>query len=78
MNDEPSTVANWQPKWEVDVGAGCKVGVTIDDPCSVVLIPAFEMKNGEVEYTGKWTPTPWIPKAAAQLIVERLMEEDDA
>jgi hypothetical protein len=26
------------------------------------------MRGGEVEYTGEWKPTPWIPIAAAHLI----------
>ena len=68
---DPSVVSNWQPKWEVDVGAGCKVGVTIDDHCFVVLVPSFKMKGDEVEYTGEWKPTPWIPMAAARLIAEK-------
>lgn len=71
MNGDPDIVSNWQPKWEVDVGHDCKVGVTIDDHCFVVLVPGFEMKGGEIEYTGEWKPTPWIPMAAARLVAEK-------
>jgi len=80
MNGDPGadgtslSATDWQPKWEVDVGHNCKVGITTDDHCFVVLVPAFEMKGGEVEYTGEWKPTPWIPMAAARLIGERVRE----
>ena len=66
--------SDWQPRWEVDVGSGCKVGVAIDDHCFVVLVPGFEMKDGEIEYTGQWKPTPWIPRAAARLIGMQAMD----
>ena len=74
MNEDSGTIVNWQPKWEVDVGADCKVGVTIDDHCFVVLVPGFKIVDDKIEFTGTWKPTPWIPVAAARLIAEKLSE----
>ena len=52
-------VSPWQPRWRVDVGHGCEVGVTTDDGCFLVLCP---------DETGQWWPGQWIPPAAARLI----------
>ena len=51
--------ATWQPRWTVDTGRGCTVGLTLDDGCYVVLLP---------NAVGQWRPTPWIPRQAAELI----------
>ncbi len=56
---DPSAFSSWQPRWRVDVGHGCEVGITTDDGCFVVLYPT------EV---GQWRPGKHIPIAAARLI----------
>lgn len=54
-----AAVSQWKPRWTVDVGHGCKVGVTMDDGCFLVLVP---------DGTGQWWPGQWIPPAVARLI----------
>lgn len=54
-----AAVSPWQPRWTVDVGHGCEVGVTTDDGCFLVLYP---MKDGQ------WRPGAHIPTAAARLM----------
>ena len=49
----------WQPRWTVDVGHGCEVGVTTDDGCFLVLYPTK---------AGRWRPGAHIPTAAARLM----------
>ena len=49
----------WTPKWLVDCGKGCEVGITIDDHCFVVLA-----KN----WADQWMPTTHIPWEAAGTI----------
>lgn len=64
---EPATAAAasaLEPKWTVDVGSGCEVGLTIDDGCFVVLYPQG----------GGWKPGSYIPKAAAKKIAALLDE----
>jgi hypothetical protein len=46
----------WQPKWFMDIGNQCQVGIDIDDHCFVVLT-----KN----IVGSWTPSEWIPPKVA-------------
>ena len=74
MFESPAYVSPWQPKWKVDVGHGCEVGVTIDDHCLMALIPTHKMTNGEIEFTGEWKPTPWIPKAVAEFMATKVAE----
>jgi len=56
---DPGLMSPWQPRWRVDVGHGCEVGITIDDGCFVVLY------QNESE---QWRPGSHIPLAAARLI----------
>ncbi len=56
---DPGVVSPWQPRWRVDVGHGCEVGVTVDDGCFVVLYP---------DEMGQWRPGTHIPVAAACLM----------
>ena len=56
---DPGFVSLWQPRWRVDVGHDCEVGVTVDDGCFVVLVQ---------NESSEWHPTAHIPVAAARLI----------
>lgn len=51
----------WQPDQIVDVGHGCKLGITTDDGCFVVLYPT--------EF-GQWRPGTHIPPPVAKVIGE--------
>lgn len=51
----------WEPKWIIDVGHECMVGLTIDDGCFVALLQ---------NETGQWCPTTHIPKNVAIKISE--------
>ncbi|MBA7678139.1 hypothetical protein ES703_86410 [subsurface metagenome] len=49
----------WQPEQIVDVGHGCKLGVTTDDGCFVVLYPT--------EF-GQWRLGTHIPGPVAKIL----------
>ena len=51
----------WQPEQIVDVECGCKLGITTDDGCFVVLYPT--------EF-GQWRPGTHIPTPIARVIGE--------
>lgn len=55
--------SSWEPQWQVDVGDDCRVGITIDDGCFVVLYP---------QAGGGWKPGQHIPRQAAEKISELL------
>jgi hypothetical protein len=55
------TSVMWQPEEIVDIGQGCRVGITTDDGCYMVLLP---------NQNGFWKPTNWIPKEAARRLGE--------
>jgi hypothetical protein len=47
----------WQPKEVIDVGNGCRMGITSDDGHYLVLSPS---------YTGSWIP-PVVAKRLGEL-----------
>jgi hypothetical protein len=51
----------WQPKEIVDLGNGCRMGITCDDGYYLVLSPS---------YTGSWKPSSWIPPVVAKRLGE--------
>lgn len=51
----------WQPKEVVDIGNGCRMGITSDDGYYMVLSPS---------YTGSWKPSSWIPPVVAKRLGE--------
>lgn len=51
MSQYPASVT-WIPRWLVDCGKGCEVGITIDDHCFVVLAKSS---------SGQWGPATHIP-----------------
>ena len=51
----------WQPKEIVDLGDGCKIGITSDDGYYLVLLPS---------YKGSWKPSNWIPAKVAKRLGE--------
>ncbi|OGN93364.1 MAG: hypothetical protein A2Z75_08815 [Chloroflexi bacterium RBG_13_50_10] len=51
----------WQPKEIVDLGDGCKLGITSDDGYYLVLSPS---------YRGSWKPSNWIPAKVAKRLGE--------
>lgn len=57
------TVDSWQPRWQVDCGDDCRVGITVDDGCFVVLYP---------QRGGGWKPGKHIPRQAAEKISQLL------
>jgi hypothetical protein len=57
---QPKTTA-WTPKWIVDCGKDCEVGLTVDDHCFLVLI------KGD---SGEWQPCKHIPREAAKKMWE--------
>jgi hypothetical protein len=62
---DPARVA-WTPRWTVDVGNGCSLGIAIDDGCFVVLY----------HHGDSWRPGKHIPKAVAVRISELLAFAD--
>ena len=53
-----------EPRWIIPVGAGCSLGVTIDDGCYVVLFP----KLTDTLDSNKWKPGAWIPSDVARFL----------
>ncbi len=51
----------YQPKEVVDIGDGCRMGITSDDGFYMVLSPS---------YTGSWKPSRWIPPEVAKRLGE--------
>jgi hypothetical protein len=51
----------WQPKEVVDLGNGCRMGITSDDGYYMVL---------STSYTGSWKPSNWIPPVVAKRLGE--------
>jgi len=51
----------WQPKEIIDLGDGCKIGITTHDDCYTVFL---------LDYNGSWEPTNWIPARAAKRLGE--------
>jgi hypothetical protein len=51
----------WQPKEIVDLGNGCRMGITSDDGYYMVL---------SASYTGSWKPSNWIPPVVAKRLGE--------
>ena len=51
----------WQPKEIVNLGNGCRMGITSDDGYYLVLSPS---------YTGSWKPSSWIPPVVAKRLGE--------
>ena len=51
----------WQPKEVVDIGDGCRMGITSDDGFYMVLSPSC---------TGSWKPSSWIPPVVAKRLGE--------
>jgi hypothetical protein len=51
----------WQPKEVVDLGNGCRMGITSDDGYYMVL---------SASYTGSWKPSSWIPPVVARRLGE--------
>jgi len=51
----------WQPKEVIDLGNGCRMGITCDDGYYLVLSPS---------YTGSWKPSSWIPPVVAKRLGE--------
>jgi hypothetical protein len=64
-DQESTTRAVWEPAAIVDVGHGCRVGITTDDGCFLVLYP---------EPGGGWRPGTHIPRQAVQKMSELLAE----
>jgi hypothetical protein len=53
---DSGSVAEWRPRWVVEVGHNCRVGIAIDDGCFVVLYP----KPGY-----NWKPGTHVPRQVA-------------
>jgi len=51
----------WQPKEIIDLGDGCKIGITSNDGYYLVLLPS---------YKGAWKPSNWIPAKVAKRLGE--------
>jgi hypothetical protein len=51
----------FQPKEVVDIGDGCRMGITSDDGFYMVLSPS---------YSGSWKPASWIPPVVAKRLGE--------
>jgi len=51
----------WQPKEIIDLGDGCKIGITARDGCYTIYL---------LDGNGSWEPTNWIPARAARRLGE--------
>lgn len=51
----------WRPQWFVDVGDHCRLGITVDDGCFIVLYP---------HPNGVWRPGTHVPQAVAERMAE--------
>ena len=60
-NNNGEKEMNWQPKEIIDIGNGCKMGITSDDGYYIVLSPSHE---------GSWKPSNWIPPMVAKRLGE--------
>jgi hypothetical protein len=58
--DNPEGV-NWRPRWLVEVGHGCHLGLATEDGCFVVLYPG---KNGT------WRPGKRVPRPVAERMAQ--------
>ena len=54
-------VHSWIPRWIVEVGRDCEMGITTDDHCFLVL--------SKDEY-GQFWPAKWIPWQVARKLGE--------
>jgi len=50
-----------QPKEIINLGDGCKIGITTNDGCYTVFL---------LDCNGSWEPTNWIPARAAKRLGE--------
>ena len=60
-NTDGEKEMKWQPKEIIDIGNGCKMGITSDDGYYIVLSPSHE---------GSWKPSNWIPPMVAKRLGE--------
>ena len=51
----------WQPKEIIDLGDGCKIGITAQDGFYTLFL---------LDCNGSWEPTNWIPARAAKRLGE--------
>ena len=58
-SDDIGHCPQWKPRWLVDVGQGCSVGITTDDGCFVVLCQ---------DWYGNWRLSKHIPPTVAQFL----------
>ena len=56
------SAATLRPRWRVECGAECEVGITVDDHCFIVLLKREH----------EWMPTPYIPREAAEWMASHL------
>ena len=56
--EKPGT---WQPTEIIDLGDGCKIGITTQNGCYTVFL---------LDDNGSWEPTNWIPARAAKRLGE--------
>ena len=59
ITEEPLGSSKWTPRWIVNVGHNCHLGLTTDDRCFVVLYPKKD---------GSWCPGTHIPTEVAIII----------
>jgi len=60
-NNQHEKEIRWQPKEIVDLGDGCKIGITTHDSCYTIFV---------LDPDGCWEPTNWIPARAAKRLGE--------
>jgi hypothetical protein len=60
---ESPLASSREPRWIIDVGDDCRVGITTDDRCFVVLYP---------QAGGGWKSGKHIPRKAVQKMSELL------
>ena len=65
MQESDPTQPIWVPEWVLVDKHGCRVGLTVDDHCYVVLLPDEE---------GRRKLVSWIPPIAVEKIVELGLE----
>lgn len=63
LDQDSANQVIFEPAMLVDVGCGCRVGITSDDGCFLVLYP---------QPRGGWRPGKHIPRQAVEKMAELL------
>jgi hypothetical protein len=61
MNNTDYEKIKWQPKEVIELGDGCRIGITTHEDSYTIFV---------LDHDGSWKPTNWIPARAARRLGE--------